>query len=306
MKKKRRAIRSHREFRNHRRFKNIFLLIVILVALFIASYTITVYNLDSRSKAQSDRSIKLGTFTPLLYPTVAPNIVLTVAPTGLITGGPVAPSAPFYCIDDEDPEGCDDNTAFWVPKGVDGIAGTCGSVIEQGHKIVSSLPQGLKDFRDSVNPSINNCGYSTGTYSSGYISTFFVIDAYNLAGLTGLSKLNASQVTGDGMLNWWQSGDAITKGFRYIPYSPTVISQHATGKQNLTGCVMFLRVPSGIHVGVVNYLELVDSYGDGVISILQSGAPYFLDRFEVVGWDIKNTPLHQTVIDSVAGFGCHI
>ena len=93
-------------------------------------------------------------------------------------------------------------------------------------------------------------------------------------------------------------------GYKFVPYSSQAIQAHANGTQNLTGCVMFLNLSSGVHVGIVNVLQLVNTNGDGVISILQSGARFFIDRFEVVGWDIKNTPLHQTQLSSVAGFGC--
>ena len=291
----------------------VYLSTLLLSLILVNMYMLDNY-LENRSLAKSNdqsQSIKLGTFDNPFPPVdVSPTKEpLEYVPpqnySGLITGGPVAPDAPYYCIDDEDPEGCDDNTAFHVPKGVGGLQGSCGTVIEQAHKIVAALPRGLKDFRDSLNPAVSNCGYSTGIYSNGYISTYFVIDSFNLAGLNGLSKTDPSQVSGSRLLSWWQSPSAQSQGYSFIPYTTTVLSKHSSGEQNLTGCVMFLNLSSGVHVGLVNALELVNSHGDGIISILQSGARYFLDRFEVVGWDIKNTPLHQTQLSSVAGFGCH-
>lgn len=227
-----------------------------------------------------------------------------ITPGTLITGGPVSPNSPYYCIDDEDPEGCDDQTAFHVPKGTGGPAGSCSTIMDAAHKLVSSLPQGLKDFRDSLNPAIINTCHNTGTYPSGYISTFFVIDAYNLAGYSELSKKNANHVTGSGLLTWWR---AMSVGYNFLPYTPAVLEKHAIGQQSLNGCVIFLQMPSGgVHVGIFNALEIVNAQGDGVLSIVQSGARYFIDRFPVVGWDVKNTtPLHQTVISNIAGFGCH-
>ena len=285
------------------------------VVLIIGHITIVVgFSLASLSQAATDWFVptqKQGTMdftnvtpTPTPAPTQPPAVNEPQPPQvsgPLPTGGAVSPSAPVYCIDDEDPDGCDDNTAFHVPKGVGGITGSCGTVIEQAHKLVNSLPQALKGMRDSLNPSVSNCGYSTGSYSSGYISTFFVIDAFNLAGFNDLSKSNPSHVTGSGLLSWWQGQPT---GYKFIPYSAAVIQQYGTGQRDLTGCVMFLNLSSGVHVGIVNVLQLVNQNGDGIISILQSGARYFLDRFEVVGWDIKNTPLHQTRLSSVAGFGC--
>jgi len=274
----------------------------------------------------SDKSIKLGTFdipsgTPI--PTIPPeqptNIPqatnppinnpppINVPPIGLITGGPVNPSDPVYCIDDEDPDSCDDNTAFHVPKGTGGVPGSCGTVVEQGHKIVNSLPHFDKGIRDSVNPSITNCNYSTGTYSSGYISTFLVIDAYNLAGHKELSKSNPSHVRGSDLLAWWNSPEAAAAGYTYIPYSASAIQNHAAGTQNLTGCTVFLNLSSGVHVGIFNVLEVTSSAnGQGVLSILQSGVRFYIDRFLVDNWNILNTPQHQTQLSSVSGFGCHI
>ncbi|MBI4226534.1 hypothetical protein HY612_05480 [Candidatus Roizmanbacteria bacterium] len=289
------------------------ILILTLAALVISVGLITTsvgFSLARLTKAQSDWYLptqKQGTFdftTPIPTSPPPPPAVTNPPPPPpgpLPIGGAVPPDAPVYCIDDEDPDGCDDQTAFHVPKGVGGAAGSCGTVIEQGHKLVNSLPHFLKGMRDSLNPAITNCGYSTGSYSSGYVSTYFVIDAYNLAGFNDLSKNNPSHVSGANMLNWWKSQPA---GYKFIPYGPTVIQQHASGQQPLTGCVMFLNIGSGVHVGIVNVLQQVNQNGDGVISILQSGARYYLDRFEVVGWDIKNTPLHQTQLNSVAGFGC--
>ena len=292
---------------------------IILFSLVFSVYSGIQNKFTNRTLAQF--SPKLGTFdipsaTPM--PTYPPeptnpyvpvtNIYVTVKPgsqVGLITGGPVSSGAPYYCIDDEDPDGCDDNTAFWVPKGSGGAAGSCGTVIEQGHKIVNSLPHFLKGKRDSLSPAVSNCGYTTGTYSSGYISTYMPIDAYNLAGLREMSKNNSQNVLASQLLNWWNIQS--TTGYIFIPYSPAAIQNHASGARPLTGCVMFLNLSGGVHVGLVNSLELVapQSAGNGIISILQSGVSFYVDRFVVDAWNIKNTPLHQTPLQSVAGFGCH-
>lgn len=276
---------------------------VILLILLLSNQS-KVNNLVHAVTNYLETTIQYGTFSfaPTASPTQTPtpNVPRVPIPAARIV------NAPNYCIDDSDPDGCDDTTGFYVEKGTGGIAGNCGTVIEQSHKIVASLPQDIKAFRDSLNPGIDNCNYSTGTYASGYVSTFFVIDSFNLAGFHELSKNNPTQVSGSGLLNWWKSAPAVAAGYTFIPYSPTVLSQYAAGRENLTGCVMFLNLNSGVHVGIVNLLEVVDAaHGNGIISILQSGARYFLDRFEVVGWDIKNTPLHQTQLQSVAGFGCH-
>lgn len=295
-------------------------LVLILFSVFLIHvFTRNVFGLPLPTPGYKE-SQQQGTFdliTPTPAPTVYPGSSTQqqgrngapksaggpVVPGPLPTGGAAGPNDPFYCIDDEDPDGCDDQTAFHVPKGSGGTSGQCGTIMENAHKIVASLPQVLKGFRDSINPAISNDCHNTGTYSSGYLSTFFVIDAFNLTGYKELSKTNASHVSGAGMLGWWK---AQTGGYLFIPYTPTVLQMHASGQQDLTGCVMFINMPSGgVHVGIVNVLQLVNGNGDGVLSILQSGARYFLDRFPVVGWDVKNTPLHQTQITGIAGFGCH-
>lgn len=297
-------------------------LLIILTALTLAVYSGIQNKLNNQTfaqNAQTEKSIKLGTFdipTGTPWPTFAPQPTspgVTVPAGGLITGGPVAPGDPYYCIDDEDPDGCDDDTAFWVPKGTGGVTGTCGTIIEQGHKIVNSLPQEIKlnpdqcgGTRSCLNPAISNCNYNTGTYSGNYISTYMPIDAYNLAGFKELSKTNPSHVLASELLTWWQSPEANNAGYVFIPYSPSVIEQHATGTKNLTGCVMFLNLGGGVHVGLVNKLELLNSNGDGIISILQSGVSFYLDRFEISSWAITNVPQHGTNLQSVAGFGCHI
>lgn len=273
---------------------------------------------QSQQQGTFDLITPTPTITPVPLPTVPgttptgplptvnpaasiPGAPLTPGP--LPTGGAASPSDPFYCIDDEDPDGCDDNTAFHVPKGTGGASGTCGTIMENGHKVVASLPQELKGMRDRLNPAVSNSCHNTGTYSSGYLSTYFVIDTFNLTGYKELSKTNASHVTGTGMLNWWKTQPP---GYTFVPYTPTTLQQHASGQNNLTGCVVFINMGSGsVHVGIFNVLQLVNGNGDGVLSILQSGARFYIDRFPVAGWDVKNTPLHQTQISGIAGFGCH-
>ena len=231
--------------------------------------------------------------------------------TEQIIGGKVNPNDPVYCIDDHDPDGCDDDSSFHVPKGTGGVPGACGTIIEQGHKIVNSLPQSDKadecgNLRACLNPAIASCNYSTGTYSGNYISTFMPIDAFNLAGFKELSKNDPNHVLASSLLTWWHSPQANSLGYFFIPYTQTTLQNFAAGKIDLTGCVMFLNLAGGVHVGLVNKLELRNLNGDGIISILQSGVRFYLDRFVVEGWNIINTPQHGTNLQSIAGFGCHL
>ena len=107
-------------------FKNLPLLIFLSFAVLTFVFFGILKNMENRSLAQdAPPSIKLGTFeipTEPVYPTAPGSTPFTrptspasnTPATGLITGGPVNPNDPYYCIDDEDPDGCDDNTAFWV------------------------------------------------------------------------------------------------------------------------------------------------------------------------------------------------
>lgn len=237
--------------------------------------------------------------TSISYPTTIPSSPVAVTTPAI--GGP-QPPAGYYCIDDVDPDMCDDNTSHLVPKGSGGVSGSCGTVIENAHRLVEALPQVNKGTRDSLSRTVStNCG-STGP-STGYVSTFFVIDAYNLSGFLELNKANPSHVSPSGLFNWWQSPPA---RYEFIQYSPGVVQQFATGQIDLTGCAMFLRLGSGsFHVGIINKLELYSSNGDGVLSILQSGTRMYIDRFPVAGWNIANTSTNQTNTSGVEGFGCH-
>lgn len=235
--------------------------------------------------------------------TAPPNSPSSPIPvTQPLIGGPAQPGDAFYCIDDVDPDMCDDMSNHHVPKGSAGSQGLCGTIIDQAHKLVQALPQVMKGTRDQLTTTVTNCNYTTGPVT-GYISTLFVIDAYNLAGFKELSKANANHVSPSGLLSWWQ---AQPSGYKFIPYSPTVIQQYGSGQQSLTGCVMFLQAGSGYHVGIVNTLELFTPGGDGVLSLLQSGTSMYVDRFPVSGWNVSNVSTNQTTTSGIVGFGCHV
>lgn len=244
-----------------------------------------------------------------LTPTAIPTIISAGGSLPLVTpaiGGPVPPSG-YYCIDDVDPDMCDDSSSHLVPKGAGGVSGSCGTVIEQAHKLVMALPQDDKidngaGVRDYLLSAVSSACGSTGPYSKGqYVSTFFVIDAYNLAGMSELSKTPAF-VNPSGLYAWWKSNPT---GYSFVDYSPTVIQQFASGQKDLTGCVMFLGLGSGsYHIGIVNELEVFTSGGDGVLSILQAGTKMYIDRFPVVGWSVEGNSTNQTTTSGTVGFGC--
>ncbi len=272
-------------------------ILTVCLILFVTSVLLAVQSRFSRAQSEDKNQINLGTFSPA--PT-NPVVDVPSGPIPLTTPKIGGRNGKDYCIDDEDPDMCDDNSSHLVPKGVGGVKGSCGTVIEWTHKLVDALPQVMKGTRNKLTKTVSNCGYSTGP-ASNYVSTFLVIDAYNLAGFKELSKSNSSQVSPSGLFSWWQKAP----GYQYIPYSPTVVKEFAEGKKDLTGCVMFMATGSGYHIGIVNKLEVYKAAGDGVISILQSGTRMYIDRFPVSGWAIRNTSTNKTKTSGVTGFGCH-
>lgn len=288
---------------------------ILACLFFVTVFAVSIFLFSSTETSAQKKNLQLGTFTP------GPTAPVTPSPTRVPTNPPERVSSPVpgtkipvttpkigqengidYCIDDVDPDRCDDNSSHLVPKGVGGVSGPCGTVIEQTHKLVDALPQYMKGLRDKLTRSVSNCGYSTGP-ASGYISTYLVIDAYNLAGFKDLSKNNPSHVSPSGLFSWWSG--APPSGYEYIPYTTQVVRDFGEGKRDLTGCVMFLKTSSSYHIGIVNKLELYSPNGFGVISILQSGTRMYIDRFPVASWSIKNTSTNQTVTSGVTGFGCH-
>jgi hypothetical protein len=293
------------------------------------SYSSALTVFITHSPDQQDQNLQLGTFPlitvtpsptpiPTAIPTLTPtptipssrsgNIPANQLPSGSIPvttraiGGPVPP-ANFYCIDDVDPDMCDDSTAHLVPKGAGGSGGACGTIIEQVHRLVPALPQYMKGLRNALETAVSTTCATTGPWNApNYVSTFFAIDAFNLAGFQELDKRNPEHVNPAGLYNWWQTPPA---GYEFIPYSPQVVQQFAARTKDLTGCVMFLQVGANYHVGIVNAFELYSSNGDGVISILQAGTKMYIDRFPVSGWNIANDSTNQTSTQGVAGFGCH-
>lgn len=219
----------------------------------------------------------------------------------LPVGGSVSPTDSSYCLDDEDRDGCAKKTAFHIPKGTTGKAGSCGTVISQAHLIAPSLQRSKSGLLDSLNYAVKDCNYTTGTYGENYLPNYFIIDAYNLAGFHELSKEKTVHVNGLNLLNWWKSQP---KGYKFIPYTTNSIYQYGYGQVDLTGCVIFINQPSGVHTGLINSFQLVNQNGDGVLSILQAGVKYYIERFEVIGWRIKNLTLNSKEPNIIAGFGC--
>ena len=229
-------------------------------------------------------------------PTQAPSTPIKVSTPKI--GGPDE-TATEYCIDDEDPDMCDDTSSHMVPKGTGGVAGTCGTVIQNTHSLVDKLPHVMKGDRNSLGGAVStSCATAGAVAAPNYVSTMLPIDAYNLTGFKELSRSNASHVSPSGLLAWWKANPA---GYKFIPYSTGAMQQYANGQQDLTGCVMFFK---GGHIGVVNKFEVYTPGGDGVISILQSSYRMYIDRFPVSGYNVSNSSTNMTSTGGIEGFGC--
>ena len=271
---------------------NLQLVVLLAIFFFVLALGIVTtsigFSLDSLTKAQSPTNS---------FEFAGGLKVLGALPTG----GSLNPSDVAYCLEDEDPDGCADGSAFIIPKGVTGKSGSCGTIISQAHLIIPSLQRNKKTVLDSLNYELKNCDYTTGTYTIGYLPTYFVIDAYNLAGFKDLSKSNPLHVSGKSLQEWWRDNP---EGYKYIPYSTSAIYQHAYGQQDLTGCAVFLATQSGVHLGIFNSLQLVNENGDGLLSILQAGVKYPIERYEVTSWKVKNLSFNANETNSLLGFGC--
>ncbi|OGK46785.1 hypothetical protein A2963_00575 [Candidatus Roizmanbacteria bacterium RIFCSPLOWO2_01_FULL_40_13] len=219
----------------------------------------------------------------------------------LPTGKSMPGDAAVYCISDEDPTGCGEGSGFHIPKGSSGATGKCGTVISQAQKIIGALDSDEAGLISLINADISDCNYKITKEGQNYLSTYLVVDAFNLAGFKELSKENPDHVLGSNLLKWWQSQP---KGYKYIQYTPGALSDYATGQSDLTGCAIFLEFPSGVHTGIVNSLQMVNANGDGVLSFLQSNAHYLIERIDVVGWKFKNSTLDAKKWNSIVGFGC--
>jgi hypothetical protein len=207
----------------------------------------------------------------------------TPVPTGKDT---LPPSGLFFCLDDEGGklgnEVCDDSTKNNIKVGSGGVGGSCGTVIRWSQEIMKYLT-GKK--YNALSRDLVNCNY-TANKTSSYTSTYNVIDSYNLAGVKGLTK--ASHTSGQAMEAYFRSAS----GYKFIPYNGSLQSIAGTIQP---GWVVFM---SSGYVAVVNSVE-IDGRGNGWISHLQVGAPYWLGGINMAGWKAQST----TTKHSVVGFG---
>lgn len=245
------------------------------------------------------KTIQLRTF-PVLTVTPSPTPLYTPKPTsGSLT--PTAPGAGApvsgkqYCVDEAPGqtliESCDDTTRCDVAHGGGGPSGSCGTVIGWEHVIIESLLTSVSspyyntlvsDLPSAITNTCSNTYTAQPASPLAYISTFNVIDSYNLAGFREFSR--GIHAAADALTNAWKT----TTGY-----------STATSTTGLTpgDAVLFSNPP---HVGIVNTVE-IDTNGNGDIWFLHTGAAYHLGKLIVFNWNV----VESSTGDMNVVFGSH-
>lgn len=286
----------------HNTFSSFYIIVIVLVSLIYSILFVIQKNFDYRSVAQiqDPSSIKLRTMT---IPPI--SITITYPPTPVVTypyttppvsnyNPPPGTGTKQYCVDEAPGkvtiESCDDCTRCDIAHGAGGPYGTCGTVISWEHNIIEFL---LGSTNNTYNNSLSNnlsapiqslC--HTAASISPYISTFNVIDAYNLAGLNGFSR--STHAAAQALETAWKS--AIGNGFTILPGSAHVVTP---------GDVIFFNNPP--HVAIVNTIE-VDAHGNGDIWFLHTGTTYYLGKLIVAIWHIAASSTGDTAVT----YGSHV
>lgn len=176
-------------------------------------------------------------------------------------------------------------------------SGTLSDVFEWDTKIVNSLRPGLWGYLNNLSTALTNNTYSTGAWAGTnkgnlYWCTYSIVDSFNLAGVTGLSKAkHAAVVT---MRSFWKSSPS---GYRYVDYQGS--SQELTTLA--TGYAIFFELLPGEfrdkeHVAMIKTVS-IDSRGNGFIETQDSNSSTRTHKYPVSGWSIMSTPY------PVRGFG---
>lgn len=163
------------------------------------------------------------------------------------------------------------------------------SIFEWDTKIVNALLPGLWNYINRLVTAFTNGSYSTGTWAganegSVYWCTYSIVDSYNLAGVSGLSKSNHAAVVN--MRNFWKKAPS---PYIYIDY-PGSSTDLPLVKQ---GYAIFLeKVPGQYtgseHVAMIKTVS-VDARGNGYIETQDSNSSTALHKYPVDEWKIQGT-----------------
>lgn len=163
------------------------------------------------------------------------------------------------------------------------------SIFEWDTKIVNSLERGIWNYINRLVTAFTNGSYSTGTWAganegSVYWCTYSIVDSYNLAGVSGLSKGQHAAVVN--MRNFWKKAPS---PYVYIDY-PGSSTDLPLVKQ---GYAIFLeKVPGQYtgseHVAMIKTVS-VDARGNGYIETQDSNSSTALHKYPVDSWAIQGT-----------------
>ena len=178
------------------------------------------------------------------------------------------------------------------------------SVLGWAQRITSALQIGNDNGFDRLSAPISSNSYSTGT-SEKYWCTYLVVDSFNLAGYSGLSKGSHGGVVY--MIGFWKTNSNYVFLDYYNLSHQTVLGQVQPGY-----AIFFQDVPGMTTIGNFDHAAIVkslsvDSHGNGALETNDANLPTLVGttvRYPVVSWEIKGTLKevgHPTY--SVMGFG---
>jgi len=181
------------------------------------------------------------------------------------------------------------------------VSGKCGSVVDWDNKIVAKLKIGVNGYlSDLATPVKSDCASTTPRASwvdGKYWCTYSVADAYNLAGIKGISA------GADGLVVTMHTDFKKQKnGFIYVEYGKT--NNHLAALQKVhPGYAMmmeatYLVATGSEHVVLVKSIT-IDSHGNGKIIFDQSNSSSPTSHFDIVKGEIKGNYY------PVAAFGGH-
>lgn len=186
-----------------------------------------------------------------------------------------------------------------------------GTILPWTIQISDALQTGFDGSYDKMVSNITNGTYtapqSPGTSTSNkYWCTYLVIDSYNLAGFSGLSRAHAGAVN---MLSFWKTNAAYT----FLDYYN---NNHMLDQVQPGYSILFQDNPGQTSIGDFDHAAIVkdinvDSHGNGTLNTYDSnlpgikGVPYTLVDWEIHG-SLKNVCTSPGVCHpnySVMGFG---
>lgn len=171
------------------------------------------------------------------------------------------------------------------------------SILDWNSRINNALTLGTfyRGHYSTLLQNITNGSYQSGTwagnsYGSVYWCTYSIIDSYNLAGVSGLSKASHAAVVN--MRQWWKT-HGVTSGYQYID------GGSVNGVK--PGFAIFMERVAGTHtsnehVALIKSVQL-NSVGDGRLETYDSNSTAKTHIYPIVSYNVKNTPY------PVRGFG---